>query len=126
MQKKSVWGYHLILDLGECNLMKIADAQNISQFSVDLVDTIGMKAYGNPIIEYFGVNKSETAGYTLVQLIETSCISAHFSETTKSVFLDIFSCKPFDSNLALKVVKLYFEPKIIKKKYLERYTHVNI
>jgi hypothetical protein len=31
-----------------------------------------------------------------VQLIETSLISAHFANLTNTVYLDVFSCKPYD------------------------------
>jgi hypothetical protein len=32
----------------------------------------------------------------MVQLIETSLISAHFANLTHTVYLDVFSCKTYD------------------------------
>jgi S-adenosylmethionine/arginine decarboxylase-like enzyme len=72
-----------------------------------------MVAYGEPIIEHFAAHSQAAAGYSLVQLIETSAISAHFSEQNRDVYLDVFSCKPFDGEIVVQVVDKYFAPKTI-------------
>lgn len=111
------WGYHLILDCADCD-SSIDDKEVIERFAVDLVKRIDMIAYGDPIIEYFGTdNKS---GYSLVQLITTSSITAHFASEVKEIYLDVFSCKPFDANIVQDCVKYYFGAKYINATYLER------
>ena len=112
MQSKQNWGQHLILDLGACN-GNIALKESIRAFVAELVDAIDMVAYGEPLIEHFATHSQEAAGYSLVQLIETSAISAHFSDHNRDVYLDVFSCKSFDSNRVVQVVDKYFEPKSI-------------
>jgi len=112
LQSKQNWGQHLILDLGGCN-GNIALKESIRAFVAELVDAIDMVAYGEPIIEHFATHSQEAAGYSLVQLIETSAISAHFSDHNRDVYLDVFSCKSFDSNRVVQVVDKYFEPKSI-------------
>jgi len=112
MQSKQNWGQHLILDLGGCN-GNIALKESIRAFVAELVDAIDMVAYGEPIIEHFATHSQEAAGYSLVQLIETSAISAHFSDHNRDVYLDVFSCKSFNSNRVVQVVDKYFEPKSI-------------
>ena len=112
MQNKNRWGQHLILDLGGCN-GNIALKESIRAFVAELVDAIDMVAYGEPLIEHFATHSQEAAGYSLVQLIETSAISAHFSDHNRDVYLDVFSCKSFDSNRVVQVVDKYFEPKSI-------------
>jgi S-adenosylmethionine/arginine decarboxylase-like enzyme len=77
-----------------------------------------MKAYGQPQIVMFG--EGNKRGYTLIQLIETSNIAGHFCEETNDLYLDIFSCKPYDINEAVKVVDIFFKPQNIKKTYFER------
>ena len=72
--------------------------------------TIDMVAYGEPIIEHFATHSHEAAGYTLLQMIETSNIAAHFAENIGQVYIDVFSCKAFDAELALGVCKKYFNP----------------
>jgi hypothetical protein len=38
------------------------------------------KAYGAPVLEHFAEHLPEAAGYSLVQLIETSAITGHFCD----------------------------------------------
>jgi S-adenosylmethionine/arginine decarboxylase-like enzyme len=59
-------------------------------------------------------------GYTLVQLIETSNITAHFVEETDAVYLDVFSCKKFKPSVAIDVFIKYFQPKTIVKSIITR------
>jgi S-adenosylmethionine/arginine decarboxylase-like enzyme len=82
------------------------------------VNAIEMKAYGPPQIVKFG--DGQTRGYTLVQLIETSNITAHFSEDTNNIFLDVFSCKDFDPEIAIDVFCEFFDPTKIKTKVFTR------
>lgn len=112
------WGYHLIADISKCRPQSIRCAVNIHAFTHDLVKRIDMVPFGQPQIVMFGSGNKK--GFTLVQLIETSNICAHFVEETDDMYLDIFSCKKFDIPAVENTVKEYFDPKIIKKIYLER------
>lgn len=107
------WGYHLVIDAGKCNHDAITSKEKIKEFVDDLVYKIAMKAYGEPIIEHFATHDPDKAGHSLVQLIETSNISAHFVDKDDSAFVDIFSCKPFDTKVAIDVIKKYFEPQYV-------------
>jgi S-adenosylmethionine/arginine decarboxylase-like enzyme len=112
MQTESVWGQHLILDMGACN-KNVSRKESIRAFVAELVDAIDMIAYGEPIIEHFATHSQAAAGYSLVQLIETSAISAHFSDHNRDVYLDVFSCKSFDEDRVIEVVDSHFEPRTI-------------
>ena len=101
------WGYHLILDGSGCDLQSISDGDNIRAFAKELVDAIGMVAYGEPRAVHFGTGNK--AGYTLVQLIETSNICAHFVEEHSHFYLDVFSCKTFEAEIVLEMCKKYFK-----------------
>jgi S-adenosylmethionine/arginine decarboxylase-like enzyme len=54
-----------------------------------------MKRFQNTLVVHFGEDE-RVAGYSMVQLIETSLISAHFANQTNTTYLDVFSCKPYD------------------------------
>lgn len=118
--KMDAWGQHLVLDLGGCDRAAITNAETIRAFSAALVKAIDMKAYGDPIIEHFATHSPECAGYSLVQLIETSNICAHFSDLTGDVYLDVFSCKPFFDEIAIEVCKTFFNPKTVTQQTLMR------
>ncbi|MGH1478775.1 MAG: S-adenosylmethionine decarboxylase family protein [Geminicoccales bacterium] len=103
------FGQHLIVDAAGCN-HRISDRDSIANFAKDLVQAIDMKAYGAPWIEHFGHDLPKASGFTLVQLIETSNISAHFCDDSGEAYFDIFSCKAFDEAVAIEVIQAYFEP----------------
>ena len=77
-----------------------------------------MVPFGEPQIQHFG--SGNKAGYTLVQLIETSNITAHFVEETDDLYLDVFSCKHFEPQDVAGMVSLYFQPKLMKRRFLTR------
>jgi len=114
------WGQHLVLDLGDCDRAAITSADTIRAFCKELVEAIDMRAYGEPIVEHFATHSPECAGYSLVQLIETSNICAHFADMTGDVYLDVFSCKAFSNETAIAVCEKYFKPKTVTQQTLMR------
>ena len=73
-------GKHLIIDMSAGDRERVQSAQHISRFAETLVETLGMKAYTAPLLEHFSEHLPEAAGYSLVQLIETSAITGHFCD----------------------------------------------
>ena len=116
--RPKAWGCHLIVNAGNCDPVALRSKTIISKFAKALVKKIDMVAYGEPRIVMFGTGGKK--GYTLVQLIETSNITAHFVEETNDIYLDIFSCKNFDKKNAIELFSEYFHPKKIETKFMER------
>ena len=114
------WGYHLILDCKSGNIDQVSSAENIKRFVQELVSQIDMVAYGDPVVEHFATHDKDAAGYSLVQLIETSSITGHFVDQNGDCYIDIFSCKEFDIKTAQTVVDKYFSPSQTKVTYLTR------
>ena len=112
------WGYHLSLDCSGCDLDAMKDRDTVYKFSKELVEKIDMVAFGEPQIVHFGEGDKE--GFTLIQLIETSIICAHFANDTKTIYLDVFSCKPYDKDVVTEVVIKYFHPNFFSESYRER------
>jgi S-adenosylmethionine decarboxylase len=103
-----VFGMELILDLDGCDPGTLADRDALARYAADLVDLIEMKAYGEPILEDFGHDDPVTAGWTLVQLIETSSVTGHFSDHLGRAHINIFSCRAFDPEKAAVFTGHYF------------------
>jgi len=101
-----------------CDHDAIRSKETIAAFTKELVKEIKMVAFGKPRIVRFGTGKA--MGITLVQLIETSNISAHFAEESDDVYLDIFSCSPFEPKVAIAVFKKYFKPQTIIQRLVAR------
>ena len=107
MSALRTWGKHLVLDAGGCSPKMIGCPIVIKNFTKDLVKRIDMVAYGDPQIVMFGTGNKK--GYTLIQLIETSNIAAHFVEENNTMYLDVFSCKDFDPSIVKETVREYFD-----------------
>ncbi len=116
---ENIFGWDLLLDLYECG-DQIASRQLIHDYVITLCERLGMKRFGEPLIEHFGYEKPETVGYSVVQLIETSAIVGHFSEFKHSAYLDIFSCKPFDPDEVAEFSRTWFGAQRVTKHFIER------
>jgi S-adenosylmethionine/arginine decarboxylase-like enzyme len=114
------WGYHLILDCRGGDLAAVRDRRTIVEWVARLVERIDMRAYGAPVCEHFATHDPDAAGYSLVQLIETSSITGHFVDRNGDAYIDIFSCKSFDIESARSIVHEYFRPASIRVTYLTR------
>lgn len=105
-----------MLDCSGCN-QAVSDPNVIKNFNDELIKKIEMVPYGLPQIVRFG--EGYLAGITLVQLIETSNICCHFCDDG-TMYLDVFSCKPYNSSIVMELVKKYFSPKKEKILYITR------
>lgn len=115
MQK--YWGYHLILDCSNCE--SITSKSHIENYVAEIIHAINMIAHGDPQIEYL-LEGTANEGYSVLQMITTSNLTAHFVTKQKSAYIDIFSCKEFDKDIAVSITKKYFSPKNISQTYLVR------
>lgn len=117
---KNSWGYHLLLDCKEGDLSLITEKYVIEDFVHELIREIDMVPYGNIVIDRFATHDSEKSGISFCQMIETSHIAGHFCENTGDFYLDVFSCKEFDSEIVVNLVNKNFFPKNIEARFLSR------
>jgi len=120
MDRRGIYGIELILDLYDCDRRIIRSRKRLENFINNLCALIKMKKYGKPSISHFGLNNPHTAGFSLVQFIETSSITGHFSELWNSAYINIFSCKQFDPDKAANFSKKFFGAKKMKKRVIVR------
>ncbi|MBN3040692.1 MAG: S-adenosylmethionine decarboxylase [Candidatus Omnitrophica bacterium] len=118
--KKKIFGYELVMDLFECDKKVISSSKKLKEYIDKLCKLIKMKKYGKALIPYFGDKQEYTKGYSLVQLIETSSITGHFSEYWSTAYINIFSCKKYDHRLAKRFTTEFFKAKKVKTEYLIR------
>lgn len=116
----NAWGMAVSIDLAHCNPKTIRDPVKLKNFILQICDFIDMKRFGEPIIERFGENE-RVSGYSIVQLIQTSCISGHFIEETDGACIDIFSCKSYPPGKTVEFCKTFFDAKNARFTVLNRY-----
>ena len=107
IKKGNYWGLLSSINLYNCDADSIRDADAIKRFVAELCDLIQMKRFGETQVVHFGEDE-RVAGYSMVQLIETSLISAHFANLTNTVYLDVFSCKGYDPEVVAEFAQKFF------------------
>ena len=118
--KKKIYGYELVMDLSGCDKNAIGSKKKLQEYVDKLCKLIKMEKYGKTLLPYFGLEKDFTKGYSLVQLIETSSITGHFSEFWGKAYINIFSCKKFDPVVAKRFTRQFFRAKSVKNRFLIR------
>lgn len=116
--QEDAWGIASSIDIYDCDPETIRSAERIRQFVIELCSLIEMKRFQDTLVVNFGEDE-RVAGFSMVQLIETSLISGHFANLTNTAYLDVFSCKPYDPGVVADFATTFFRGK-------RCVTHVNL
>jgi S-adenosylmethionine decarboxylase len=112
----SPYGRELILDLHDCDGSRFSRAA-IEQFCTQLCELIKMERCDLHFWDDVGVPEEEqqkdpkTKGTSAVQFILTSTIVIHTLDLMKAVYVNIFSCKEFDTDEAANFTAKWFGSK---------------
>lgn len=119
------YGYEVVVDLHGCKT-ELFNRDHIDRFFTDLCHLIDMEKCEVHFWDDVGVPEEEkqrlphTKGTSAVCFILTSTIVIHTLDLLGAVYLNIFSCKPFDPDLAVKFASEQFEAASHKKTFIER------
>ena len=122
MNKNSYFGPHLMLDLSECDQDRINDLDFIFNFLNTLPDKIGMVKITQPYVFPYSGLVPEDQGITGFVVIAESHLSIHTFVEKGYAFVDLFSCKPFNTDLARDIIIETFISKKPKVHMIERGT----
>ena len=111
---------HLAVDGYGGDPEKLKDVDLVHQFLDEYPDAIGMTKIVPPQVYTYQGQKPGDWGVSGFVLIAESHISIHTFPYRDYVNVDVFSCKPFDNERALKDVKELFLFKEVKTWILER------
>jgi len=119
------YGKELILDIHNCDSSKF-NRRSIKSYIQQLCKLIEMERcklcwwddYGVPLEEQ--ETEPHLKGTTAIQFIKTSNILIHTLDLLKNVYINIFSCKDFDTDLAKNFSKEWFKGKIVNSYIIER------
>lgn len=123
--KAKPYGYELILDLHGCDVSKF-NRTSLKRFFEKLCKAIDMKRADLHFWDYEGIpveerpKEAHLLGTTAVQFITTSNIVIHTLDLLKAVFVNIFSCKKYDAELAEKITREWFGAKECGTHFIER------
>lgn len=114
------WGLLSSIDVEDCDPGLIRSADAIRNFVVELCDLIKMRRFGECHVVNFG-EEERVAGFSMFQLIETSCISGHFANASNRVYIDVFSCKAYDPAVVAEFTREYFRGAVTRVNVVNRY-----
>lgn len=115
-------GPHLILDLYGCRKDVIQDPKIIYRILDELPNIIGMRKISEPQVYRVPPNKHtfDKGGVTGFVIIAESHISIHTFIEQAYASIDIFSCKNFNLEKAIKYIADQFKPTNIEKQLIIR------
>ena len=108
------YGYELILDLHGCDISKF-NRQSLYAYFEKICRAVKMEKCECYFWDDVGVPEEEkqtlphTKGTSAVQFILTSSIVVHALELLEAAYINIFSCKHFDAELAEQITREWFE-----------------
>jgi S-adenosylmethionine/arginine decarboxylase-like enzyme len=114
--KTKIYGKELSIDLYDCDPEIIKSAKKLKEYVATLCKVLEVKPFGPTTVKRFALHIGHAAGYSLVQLIESSLLSGHFSEMWNRAYLNMFSCNDFDDEKAVAFAKEFFKAKRAKVK----------
>jgi len=93
--------FHNIFDLENCN-EKIGNRDELRQLVQKIATSVDMKILEGPIVaEGVDINP----GFSALAIIDFSHISIHTFTKYREALVDVFSCKEYDREKVLSVVK---------------------
>ena len=119
------FGAELILDLHGCDPGTFT-RKSISRYFADLCKLIDMKREALHFWDDFDVPVKErqtsahTQGTSAVQFILTSSIVIHTLDQMGAIYINIFSCKDFDPNIAEQFTVDWFGATDCSARFIER------
>ena len=119
------FGYELILDLSECSTEKFS-REGLTEFFVKICDLIDMKREDLHFWDYIGYedeipyDQPHLVGTTAVQFITTSNIIVHTLDLLNGCFVNIFTCKEFDKDIAEKFTCDFFNGVLKNSHFVKR------
>ncbi len=111
---------HLVIDGFGGNTDKMWDKDLVRRFLIDYPDALDMTRITEPKVLEYNAPKPEDSGVSGFVIIAESHISIHTFPVKSYVNIDIFSCQPFDHELALDDAKELFDLEDTKTWLLER------
>lgn len=114
------FGVHLMVDGYGCDRAKLEDINLIYNFLDESPSQMEMTKIMPPYVFRYNGLVPEDWGISGFVLIAESHISVHTFPEKQYVSLDMFSCKPFNTQQALETVRNFFRMQKYEVKILDR------
>lgn len=119
------YGKELILDLHNCDPSTF-NRKDIRNYFKELCELIDMKREQLHWWDDHGVPPEQHAtephlkGTTAIQFIQTSNVTIHTLDIMKHAYVNIFSCKDFDPEVAKEFTRNWFKGEVLQARVVDR------
>lgn len=107
VQQERHWGLVTSVNLYGCDPQRIRDPQTIKSFVAQLSQKIELARFGETAVVNLGSNL-HADGYSVLQFLESSLISGHFSNISRAAYFDILSTEPYPPYATAEFCKSFF------------------
>lgn len=114
------FGVHLMVDGYGCDRLALEDMSLIYNFLDNYPNQMNMTKIMPPYVFRYNGSVPEDWGVSGFVLIAESHISIHTFPEKQYLSIDMFSCKPFDTQLAAQTIRDYFDIQKYEMKVLDR------
>ena len=111
---------HLVIDGFQADPASLKDVDLVHDFLDWFPDRIGMTPIAPPQVYTYRSRKEEDWGVSGFVLIAESHITVHTFPDRSYLNVDVFSCREFDAEESLSIVKTWFGLKRTESRVLER------
>lgn len=111
MNEVEYFGPHLTLDLGGCDLEPLVNFEKLYDLIKEFPEKIGMHRLSEPQILKCTDVWAKTPGVTGIVILAESHMSFHTFPDARTIFIDIFSCRNFDTEATAKFLIKFFGSK---------------
>ena len=121
----SPYGFECLIDLHSCDALTF-NRKSINRYFTELCKLIDMKKCKVHFWDDVGVASEErqtephTKGTSAVCFILTSTVVIHTLDLLGAVYVNIFSCKAFDSASAEEFTRQWFKGHVAKSTFVQR------
>jgi S-adenosylmethionine decarboxylase len=112
---KKIFGYHLVLDLYDCDPDAVRDMKRCYRFLDVMPDLMATHKQSRPFVIF-----TESVGFCGWVPIVESGVSLYTNIPLSFVSVDIYSCKKFDLDEVREFTFGTFSPRRTKERYLTR------
>ena len=115
------YGQELVLDIHDCDFKRCSEEMLTKYFKAlcELIEMIRGPLYfwGYDDPKEYAEAPPHLKGRSAIQFIQTSNITVHALEDLKAVYINVFSCKPFDTNIVEEFSCCFFRGKMTHNSY---------
>lgn len=115
-----VLGLHWILDAVGCEAPGIAGLAHLRSALEQVPARLGLTVVGEPKVFWDAGSEPETATSAGIILIAESHLSIHVRPHLKTLHVDLFSCAPFDTRHALRLLREFYQFQTYDQRVIER------